>query len=305
MRVAFMGTPQFAVSILEKLTEVHEVIAAISQPDRAKDRKGEFIFTPVKEFALRHNIPVYQFEKIRSNVDTIKKLNAEVIVTAAYGQILSQDILDLPRYGVLNVHASLLPKYRGCSPIQTCVLNGDDITGVTIMQTALGMDTGDILAMRSIKVNGMNSEELGDALADLGGKLLLETLDDLKNGKIKPVKQNDALATKCKKFIKEEAKINWKQKAFEINNVIRAFNPNPIAYSFLDGQRIKIYKALPVDGNGTPGEIICADMRKGLVVSCGEGALNILTLQAPGKRMMTAVEFMNGNKISVGDYFGN
>lgn len=305
MRVVFLGTPQFAVAILEKIIRHHEIIAVISQPDRAKDRKGKPVYTPVKEFALKRGIPVYQFDKIRENVDVLKSFNAEVMITAAYGQILSQEILDLPRYGVLNVHASLLPKYRGSSPIQTCVLNGDEITGVTIMQTALGMDTGDILAMRSTKVNGMNAGELGAKLAEIGGELLLEALYDLQCGKIKPIRQDDSKATKCRKFIKEDAEIIWGKKACEINNIVRAFNPNPIAYSFLKGQRIKIYSVEEIKQSGQPGEIICSDVNNGLVVACGDGAIRILSLQAPGKRVMTASEFLNGNKISIGEYFGN
>ncbi len=304
MRVVFMGTPQFAVTVLKKIHESHEVVAVVSQPDRAKDRKGNFINTPVKEFALKNQISVYQFEKIKTNAEVLKALNAEVFVTAAYGQILSQEILDIPRYGVLNVHASLLPKYRGSSPIQTAILNGEEETGVAIMQTELGMDTGDVLAMRSIKINNMNAGELSDVLSELGGELLLEVLNDLSSGNIKPIKQDDLLATKCKKIDKDAAEIDWSKSAEELFNAVRAYNPSPVAYTFYNGQRIKIYEVMPCDLSGKGGEILFADGNKGLIVACGAGALSIKTLQAPGKRVMTCSEFLNGNKIKIGDYFG-
>ncbi len=304
MRVVFMGTPQFAVTVLKIIHESHEVVAVVSQPDRAKDRKGNFINTPVKEFALKNQIPVYQFEKIKNNTEVLKAFNADVFVTAAYGQILSQEVLDIPKFGVLNVHASLLPKYRGSSPIQTAILNGEEETGVAIMQTELGMDTGDILAMRSIKINNMNTGELSEVLSELGGELLIEVLNDLLSGNIKPIKQDDLLATKCKKIDKEAAEINWSRKSDELFNAVRAYNPSPVAYTFYNGQRIKIYEVTPCNFSGKAGEILFAEGNMGLIVACGEGALSIKTLQAPGKRVMTCSEFLNGNKIKVGDYFG-
>lgn len=304
MRVIFMGTPQFAVTVLKKLHEFHEVVAVVSQPDRAKDRKGNFLYTPVKEFALKNNIPVYQFEKIKNNVEVLRTLDADVFVTAAYGQILPQEILDMPRFGVLNVHASLLPKYRGSSPIQAAILNGEKETGVAIMQTELSMDTGDILAMRSVKINNMNAGELSEVLSQLGGELLIEVLKDLECGNIKPVKQDDSLATKCKKFNKDAAEIIWSKSSDQISNAVRAYNPSPIAYTFFNGQRLKIYEAVTCDFIGNCGKILFADKNMGLIVACGKGALSIKILQAPGKRIMTYSEFLNGNKIKVGEYFG-
>ncbi len=304
MRIVFMGTPRFAVSVLEIISGDHQVVAAVSQPDRAKDRKGNLLNTPLKEYASSKGIPVYQFEKIGAEVDTLKALNADVFITAAYGQILPQDILNIPRYGILNVHASLLPKYRGSSPIQTAILNGEKITGVTIMQTALGMDTGDILAAEQVDINGMNAGELSEVLAEMGGKLLLDVLKKIENNTIIPIKQDDSLATKCRKISKESAEIDWNKTSSEIYDMIRAFNPSPVAYTLYNGQRIKIYSAECVDYSSDPGKVLISDKNDGLVVACGEGALRIKSLQAPGKRVMTSTEFLNGNKITVGESFG-
>lgn len=303
MRVVFMGTPDFAVEVLKKLVEVHEVVAVVSQPDRAKDRKGRFIFTPVKSFALSKNIPVYQFEKIRNNALELRAFNADIFVTAAYGQILSQEILDIPKYGIINVHASLLPRYRGSSPIQSAILNGDRMTGVTIMQTEAAMDTGDIIMSRSIEIGEMNAGELSKALSELGGDLLLEALDSIESGTNLPKKQDDTLAVACKKFNKDAAELKWECNYYDLYNVIRAFNPNPIAYTWYNGLRLKIYEAEPVESAGIPGQVLCAG-KNGLVVACGTGALKINRLQAPGKHVMTDIEFLNGNKITIGEYFG-
>ncbi|MCH5163901.1 MAG: methionyl-tRNA formyltransferase [Clostridiales bacterium] len=304
MRIVFMGTPTFAAKVLAKLVDAHEVVAVVSQPDRAKDRKGNAIFTPVKEFALSKNIPVFQYEKIKLHVDELKAFCADIFVTAAYGQILSQEIIDIPRFGIVNVHASLLPKYRGSSPIQAAILNGDEETGVTIMQTEIGMDTGDILSARKVKIGGMNTGELSDALADVGGELLLETLSAIESGALKPQKQDNSLAVSCKKISKDAALLNWESSSQELYNTIRALNPNPVAYTLYKAERIKIYEAECVDCKGEAGKILCADRKNGLVIACGEGALRIKKLQAPGKKIMSESEYLNGNKLAVGDYFG-
>ena len=304
MRIVFMGTPSFAVSVLAKLIYRHEIVAVISQPDRAKDRKGEYIHTPTKEFALSKGIPVFQFEKIKNHVDELNALKADIFVTAAYGQILSQEIIDLPKYGIVNVHASLLPLYRGSSPIQTAILNGDEVTGVTIMQTSIGMDTGDILAKRQVAVGAKNTGELSQELAEVGGELLLDTLDKIFKGEIEPVKQDDSQAVSCKKISKEHAEINWKASAKEVYNLIRALNPNPIAFTQYGSDRIKIYEAEISNLSGKAGEILSADKAHGLMVACGQGSIKITKLQAPGKKVMPVMDFLNGNKIIVGEYFG-
>ena len=304
MRIVFMGTPTFAVSVLSKLVDTHEVVAVVSQPDRAKDRKGNAIFTPVKEFALSKNIPVFQYEKIKLHASELKAFGADIFVTAAYGQILSQELIDIPRFGIVNVHASLLPKYRGSSPIQAAIMNGDEETGVTIMQTEIGMDSGDILSARKVKINGMNAGELSEVLANVGGELLLETLRLIESGNIKPQKQDDSLAVSCRKISKEAALLNWESSSKDLYNLIRAFNPNPVAYTLYKAERLKIYEAEQTDLAGEAGKILCADRKNGLVLACGEGALRIKKLQAPGKKIMSESEYLNGNKLAVGDYFG-
>lgn len=303
MRIVFMGTPDFAVAVLEKIIDKHEVAAVVSQPDRAKNRKGELMPTPTKQFATLHGIKTYQFDRIKNHVEELRGFNADVYVTAAYGQMLSQEIIDLPRFGIINVHASLLPKYRGSSPIQTAILNGDSETGVTIMQTSAGMDSGDILAARSVAIDNMTTGELSERLAQVGADLLLEVLNEIQCGKIKRTKQDESRVSLCKKINKEDACIDWNDDANEICRLVRAFNPNPIAYTFNGEQRIKIYAVEYVDGIGNPGEIISV-CRNELVVACGSGAIKILSLQAPGKKVMSTSEFLNGNKLTIGECFG-
>lgn len=304
MRIVFLGTPDFAVSVLDTLVDKYDVVAVVSQPDRAKNRKGELISTPTKEFALSKGIPVFQFEKIRNHADELRELNADIFVTAAYGQILSQEIIDIPMYGIVNVHASLLPKYRGSSPIQTAILNGDEYTGVTIMQTEIGMDSGEVLGAKELKIDGKNCGELSKALAELGGQLLLDVLKKIENGTVDRIKQDEGAVVSCKKIKKEDAEIDWSKSADEIYNLIRALNPNPIAYATYNDQRIKVYDAQVVPHNGESGKVLFADKSNGIVVACGKSAIKIVKLQAPGKKAMTATEFINGNKLVIGEYFG-
>lgn len=304
MRVVFMGTPDFAVEILKGLISEHEVVAVISQPDRAKDRKGRLLATPVKQFAVDNGVPVFQYEKVKEHVSELKALNADIFVTAAYGQILSQEIIDIPRFGIVNVHASLLPRYRGSSPMQAAILSGDEITGVTIMQTAIGMDTGDILLSKPVEIGDMNMGELSEALSKTGSSLLLEALPLIESGKIERKKQDDSLAVNCRKISKDAAEIRFDNTAGKIYNLIRAFNPSPVAFTFYQGERLKVYAAEVVDGHDTAGKILAADRKNGLVVACKEGALRLRQVQAPGKRIMSDVELINGKKFTVGDYFG-
>lgn len=305
MRVVFLGTSNFAVEVLKKLVSAHEIAAVISQPDRAKDRLGNFVFTPVKSYALSQGLPVLQFEKIRFNAAEIAELSPEVMVTAAYGQILSREILDIPKYGVLNVHASLLPRYRGSSPIQSAILRGEKKTGVSIMQTVFEMDAGDVLAVREIEIGNMTAGELSQTLSAIGGELLLEVLDSVVSGNVVRHRQDEAMATFCKKFTKEDARIMWNMPAEDVYNTIRAFNPDPGAFTVFGGdKRMKIFAAERAEGSGEPGKVLCADTKNGLVIACGSGALRIVKLQTPGKNIMTDTQFLNGNKIAAGDYFG-
>lgn len=303
MRIVFMGTPEFAVSVLDALVRSHEVVAAVSQPDRARDRKGRLLATPVKAFAEQRGIPVLQFERIKNGEEELRKLQADVFVTAAYGQILPESIIDIPEYGTLNVHASLLPKLRGSSPIQSAILSGYDETGVSIMQTDVGMDTGDVLLSEKMPIGDMTAGELSDSLSKLGGELLLKVLKGLLHGTVKRTPQGSN-ATYCKKISAGDEEIDFGASAREVCNKIRAFSPVPAAYTTLFGERIKLYNARIADGEGAAGEVIKCDRTFGLTVACGSGAVRLISLKPASKKIMTDLEFINGNKIRIGDRFG-
>lgn len=289
---------------MKRIPPKHTITAVVSQPDRAKDRKGNLLPTPLKKYAVENGIKVYQFERIKKNVDELKAIDADIFITAAYGQILSQEIIDLPRYGIVNVHTSLLPRYRGSSPIQSAILNGDKVTGVTIMQTDVGMDTGDIILSQSVTIGDKTAGELTEELIEVGASLLAEALDEIEAGTAVKVKQDESGATKCKMIKDEDALINWLDSAENIYNKIRAFNPSPIAYSTLNGERIKIYRATLSDENGEAGQVLKAD-KKGIVVGCGKGAINITSLQPSGKKVMDVAAFLNGKRLNRGEHFGN
>lgn len=304
MKILFLGTPEFSAEILKRTPPKHTITAVVSQPDRAKDRKGNLLPTPLKKYAVENGIKVYQFERIKKSVDELKTIDADIFITAAYGQILSQEIIDLPRYGIVNVHTSLLPRYRGSSPIQSAILNGDKVTGVTIMQTDVGMDTGDIILSQSVTIGDKTAGELTEELIEVGASLLAEALDEIEAGTAVKVKQDESGATKCKMIKDEDALINWLDSAENIYNRIRAFNPSPIAYSTLNGERIKIYRATLSDENGEAGQVLKAD-KKGIVVGCGKGAINITSLQPSGKKVMDVAAFLNGKRLNRGEHFGN
>lgn len=289
---------------MKRIPPKHTITAVVSQPDRAKDRKGNLLPTPLKKYAVENGIKVYQFERIKKSVDELKAIDADIFITAAYGQILSQEIIDLPRYGIVNVHTSLLPRYRGSSPIQSAILNGDKVTGVTIMQTDVGMDTGDIILSQSVTIGDKTAGELTEELIEVGASLLAEALDEIEAGTAVKVKQDESGATKCKMIKDEDALINWLDSAENIYNKIRAFNPSPIAYSTLNGERIKIYRATLSDENGEAGQVLKAD-KKGIVVGCGKGAINITSLQPSGKKVMDVAAFLNGKRLNKGEHFGN
>ncbi len=307
MRVIFMGTPDFAVPALEAVVAAgHTVVAVICQPDRAKDRKGNLLPVSVKSAAQRLRLPVYAFERLREQCDFLRNLNADIGVTAAYGQILTQEILDIPKYGVINVHASLLPKYRGSSPIQWAVINGETETGVTIMQTEKGLDCGDILSVQAVPIPP--SATAGDMFAILktiGARLLVETLAQIEHsGRLEGKKQDEALATKCTMLTKNDGLLNWRLDATTLYNRIRGLNPWPVAFTFWQGQVLKIFKAEVCAGNGQPGEVLVADRLRGdLIIACGQAALRLSELQLPGKRVMTGREFLCGHSISVHSMF--
>ncbi len=301
MRVVFLGTPEFAVPSLDALYEHAKVVGAVCQPDRERDRKGRIIEGAVKRRAEELGIPVYQFEKIRRDgVETLRALAPDVMITCAYGQILSQEILDIAPLGVLNVHGSVLPKYRGSAPIQRALINGEKKTGVTIMKTDIGMDTGAIMSMEELEINGDDYVgDLYEKLSCVGADLLIKTLDGYLSGEIIPVPQNDALATQAPPLKKEEAYLDFTRSAESVRNVIRGFGYG--VCEFRDEQ-LKIYRAEAIDdcGENTAGTVVTA-VKHDFIVACGSGALAISELQACGKKRMKTADFLNGVHVMPGE----
>ena len=307
MRIVFMGTPDFAVSALEALSAGgHEILCAVTQPDRPKGRSKKPVESPVKALAERLGIPVLQPVKVREkeSVESLEALSPEVIVVAAFGQILPEEILSIPPYSCLNIHASLLPKYRGASPIQAAILNGETQTGITIMRMDKGLDTGDILLQKAVTID---PEETGgslfEKLAPLGGKAILEALDSLES--ITPVPQKDEEASKTSLIRKTDGLVRWGNHALSIERMIRAYDPWPGAFTLCEGKQLKLWKAKAEEQAypGVPGELLeSAD--GALLVRCGEGALRITALQAEGKRRMSAADFLRGQHLKPGLILG-
>lgn len=306
-KIVYMGTPDFSVAPLLKLLEFkdkYEVTAVVTNPDKPTGRKQIITPCPVKKVAVSRGIKVFQYDKIRiEGLKDLRALNPDVIVTCAFGQILSKEILDIPLFGVINVHASLLPKYRGASPIHYAILNGERETGITIMKTDVGIDSGDIILSEKVDIGEKETcGELFDKLTLVGADLLIKALDLIVEGKAEYEKQNQSDATFTKMIRKEDALIDWKKKAVEINNQIRAFNPAPGAYTFIDGLPIKIFEADPSSGSGAPGEII--DCGEKLEIACGVGSLIIKKLQKSGGKTMDASDFLRGNRMKPGKFLG-
>lgn len=300
MRVVFMGTPDFSVPALEKIAENHEVAAVVTQQDRPKGRGHKMQFTPVKEKAIELNIPVYQPEKVKNPefVDILKQLEPDVIVVIAFGQILSKEILELPKFGCINVHASLLPKYRGAAPIQWAVIDGEEVSGVTTMYMAEGLDTGDMIDKTIVKLDEKETGgSLFDKLALEGGELILQTLEKLENDTAIRTPQNDEESTYAGKITKELGRIDFHKSAVEIERLIRGLNPWPSAFTHLDGKVLKIWNADVIESEVTeePGTI--CKKNKSLQVATGEGYLDIKELQLEGKKRMDVTSFLNGYQI--------
>lgn len=299
MKILFMGTPSFAVASLKALLRSkHTVVGVVTQPDRAL-KHGKSEFSAVKQLALSEGLQIYQPTKIRADVEALKQFGADIAVTAAYGQILDNAVLNAFANGVINVHASLLPKYRGASPIQAAIAAGERITGVTIMRTELGLDTGDILS--SVKTEISETEtagELTERLAELGAKLLVDTLDNFDN--IKPIKQDDAIATHCKTISKTEQFIDFSADSKTVVNKIRALSPNPCAKTFIDGDQYKLYNASVCEEKitGEIGQIVCTKDK--MYIVCGDGAICVNVIQAPSKKAMSIADFLRGKKFNEG-----
>lgn len=305
MKAVYMGTPDFAVPALKALIQKHEVTAVISQPDRPKGRGKHLVPTPVKEEALKHNIPVYQPEKISSPeaVELVCSLDADIFVVAAYGQKLPKAILDKPKYGCINIHGSLLPEYRGAAPIQWSVIDGKEKTGVTIMYMAEGIDCGDMILKRETHILPEDTYgTLYDKISGLGAEAVLEAIDLIEAGSVNAQRQDDAFATYAKKITKEMGHIDWSKKTVDIINQIRGFDPMPGAYAVYEGEVIKIWSAEAYDTeyDGVPGEIIDTNPKKGFAVKTGDGALLVKQMQAKGGKKMLSADYMRGHIIKKG-----
>ncbi len=311
MKIVFMGTPEYAAEALEALISAgHDVVAAVTQPDKAKGRSGNLLPPPVKVCAAKHGIPVLQPRRIKKAeaMEELKQYPAEIYIVAAFGQILSQEILDIPPRGCLNIHASLLPGYRGASPIQHVILNGEKKTGITIMQMDAGIDTGDILYRKEIPIRDDDDyETLHDKLAVLGGQAITEALALLEQGKLIPEKQQEDLSSYAPLIGKEMGRLDLTQSAAALERRIRAMTPWPSAYTSYQGKKLKIWRAEPVFSVNTfgrrPGEILCTD-KNSVTVAAGEGALRIYELQLEGRKRMTAHDFLLGVRMQPGEMLG-
>ena len=306
MKIVFMGTPEFAVPSLKAIVGAgHEICGVFTQPDKPKNRGMKLQEPPVKEYALSIGLPVFQPAKVRDGeaLGILQALNPDLIAVAAYGKILPVDILALPRLGCVNVHSSLLPKYRGAAPINWAILNGEDETGVTIMYMAEGMDTGDILTQAKTPIGlNENAAQLFVRLADIGAGLLVETVAALEAGKVSPVPQDSARASYAPMLSKEQSPLDWTRSARQLHDHVRGLYPWPSALMVLDGIRCKVLQtALAGESGGkTPGTVLQAD-KKGLRVACGDGqALDILELQPNGKKAMSSPAFLLGHPVSLG-----
>lgn len=309
MKIVYMGTPDFAVAPLEAILKAgHEVTAVVTQPDRQKGRGREVQYSPVKECALSYGIPVLQPLKIKEKdaVEELRKYPADIFVVAAFGQLLSEEILNMPRFGCINIHASLLPAYRGAAPIQWCVINGEEKTGVTIMQMAKGMDTGDILLQKEVVLDEKETGgSLFDRLMETGAELIVEALPKIEAGELIPVVQKEELATYAGKITKDMGNIDFAKSAVIIERLIRGLNPWPSAFTHYKGKILKIWEADVVSEcvnaeNPIPGTVIAMD-KESFTLATGEGALRIRSLQPEGKKRMSCAEFMRGYEVKVGE----
>lgn len=306
MRIVFMGTPDFAVPSLQALIDAgHDVCAVYTQPDKPQGRKQILTAPPVKTLALEHDIPVFQPNTLKNEDEQarLRELAPEVIIVVAYGKLLPKAVLDIPPHGCINVHGSLLPRWRGAAPIQWAVIAGDEMAGVTTMQMAEGLDTGDMLLTYETKVGEKETAgELFDRLAQSGAELLTQTL--VKLDEITPRPQDDAQSCYAHMLDKQMAVIDWSRSAHEIDCLIRGLNPWPIALTTLSGERLKVFAAEKAAGNGEPGTVLEANPKKGLTVACGEGALKLTEIQLVGGKRMKATDFLRGHVIEVGTKLG-
>ncbi len=311
MKIVFMGTPEQAASILELLISAeHEILCVITQPDRPKGRGQKISFPPVKELALKYALPIEQLEKIKGNqifISFLASLKPDIIVVVAYGRILPKEILNIPKYGCINVHASLLPKYRGAAPVQWALLNGEKETGVTIMKIEELLDTGEIILQEKIKIEeNHNTLTLSEKLFKLGGELLLKVLKQIEQGKAKYTPQNEAQATNAPAITKESGEIDWRKSAIEIHNRVRAMIPWPVAHTFYKEKLLKIWRSelhvadLEIRYK-LPGTIVQIIKNVGFIVGTGKGHLLVVEVQPEGKKRMPAYDFAIGHDVKIGE----
>lgn len=315
MKIVFMGTPDFAVGALEALIEAqHRIVAVVTQPDKPKGRGKEMQMPPVKACALRHGIAVFQPAKIRAAeaVDVLRGYGADIFVVAAFGQILSEEILSMPKYGCVNIHASLLPKYRGAGPIQWSIINGEKTTGVTIMQMDKGVDTGDMLLKTEVAIDAKETgDSLHDKLAQAGAELIVEALSGIESGTLTPVKQNDEESSHARMLQKSMGRIDWQKSAQELDCLIRGLISWPGAFTLFRGKNLKIWDEEPVlpaqqqdkDGAEQPGTVVRVD-KDAFYVRTGAGTLKILAVQPEGKKRMAVKDFLLGYPVNEGEKLG-
>lgn len=312
MKILFMGTPDFAQESLKAIYEEnYEIVGVVTNPDKPKGRGMKMVASPVKEFAVSKELEIYQPEKVRKNeefIEKIKELNPDLICVVAYGKILPKEILDIPKFGCINVHASLLPKYRGAAPIQWAVLNGDKETGVTTMYMDIGMDTGDMILSEKVQIRDSETTgELWNKLAKIGGRLLIETIKQIESGTAPRIKQGKDF-TMAPMLKKEIARINWKeQSALQIKNLVRGLNPIMGAYTYLKGKKIKFWKVeiikeseLEVE-NQEPGTVLYSDSKKGLLIKSVDGIIDVKEIQGENAKRMDILEYLRGTSIRVGE----
>ncbi len=306
MRIIFAGTPHFAASALAALLKEHQVVAVLTRPDRPAGRGMQLVASPVKQLALQHCLPVLQPATLRTEEAqrSIATLDADVMVVAAYGLILPKAVLQLPRHGCLNIHASLLPRWRGAAPIPRAILAGDNETGITIMQMDEGLDTGDMLLRRACPIEQNDTAQtLHDKLAGIGAGCILEVLRLLQDSCPAPVRQDNEAATYAAKLLKSEAQVDWRQDAQQIERAVRAFNPFPVCHASIDGVAIKIWRAVLQEGaQGEAGKVLAVDKR-GITVACGRDSLRLEVLQRPGGKAQPAAQFLQAVPIRPGDSF--
>jgi len=304
MRVVFMGTPDFGVRALEKLNEQFEVVLVVTQPDRKVGRKRFITPTPIKEAAVRMGISVFQPEKIKDDYNAIIEAKPDLIVTAAYGQFVPTKVLNVPKLGAVNIHASLLPKYRGGSPIHASIKNGDEYTGISIIYMVKKMDAGDVLAQEKVKIESDDTAlSMFDKLGFVGADLLINTVDKLILGEVEATPQNTELVTFAPNIQRIDELINWEQTAKEVDAHVRGFHSWPGTYSVMDDVKVKIFPGIIKDESGQPGEVLDVS-KEGLLIGCAEGSYLITELQVQGKKRMFVKDFLNGNKLIIkGEFF--